>query len=524
MTRGDNVPIEPVAGRYELAEKIGTGGMGTVWRGYDAVLDREVAVKVIRTDVITSARDAKELADRFRREARITARIRHHGVPQVYDAVLEEPYDQLYLVMEYIHGTSLRSYIQPSALLPIPWAAAMAAQIATVLSHAHAIPVVHRDLKPANVLVSADGTVKVLDFGIAAILRPDVPQLTRLGIPMGTYQYMSPEQTRARQVTPQSDLYALGCLLHELLTGRPAFDGPTEDDFVEQHRHSRPTLVRVLRPEVPEDLEKLVLELLAKKPEQRPSDAYAAYLGLLPFLPPPGSSAPRSGPQLTGCPDPTQMYRRPNAPRPPDVLPRASAPALVLSPGGMADTNFKHAVADANRKVDDLLVEERYVQAADALQDVIDSGSADLGARHPAVLALRKKRAAILFVGGDYRRSLPEFDDLTRAYEVTEGPTGNNVIHCRRHAADCRAELGHGTHALQQYREVLRLVRAKESDISQIAIELRRSIGTLLAGEGDVTAAREVLNPLFDDLCVLYGPNHEETQEIAEILRYLTNG
>ncbi|MFF4419087.1 protein kinase [Streptosporangium sp. NPDC001559] len=516
--------IEPVAGRYELTEKISTGGMGTVWRGYDAVLDREVAVKVIRTDVVTSVRDAKELADRFRREARITARIRHHGVPQVYDAVLEEPYEQLYLVMEYIHGTSLRSYVSPGALLPIPWAAAMTAQIATVLSHAHAIPVVHRDLKPDNVLVSADGTVKVLDFGIAAILRPDVPQLTRLGIPMGTFQYMSPEQTRARQVTPQSDLYALGCLLHELLTGRPVFDGPTEDDFVEQHRHSQPMLIRVLRPEVPEDLEKLVLELLAKKPEQRPSDAYAAYVSLLPFLPPPGSPAPQGGPQFAGCPDPTQMYRRPNAPRPPEAAPSVPEPAPALSPGGVVDTNFKDAVAAANRKATELLDDERYVQAADALQEVIDSGSAALGARHSRVLTLRKKRAAILFVGGDYRRSLPEFDDLNRAYEATEGPTGNNVIDCRRHAADCRAELGHVTSALRQYHEVLSLVRAKESDISQTAIEVRRSIGTLLASEGNVAAAREVLSPLFDDLRVLYGPGHEETQEIADMLRYLTNG
>lgn len=217
------------------------------------------------------------------------------------------------------------------------------------------------------------------------------------------------------------------------------------------------------------------------------------------------------------------MYRRPNAPRQTQAAPDIPVPASA-SLCGVADTNFRNAVADANRKVDELLDDERYVQAADALQDVIDSGSATLGARHPRVLALRKKRAAILFVGGDYRESLPEFDDLARAYEFIEGPAGNNVIHCRRQAADCRAELGHATQALRQYHAVLALVRTKESDTSQTAVDVRRSIGALLAREGDETAACEVLRPLYDDLRVLYGPDHEETQEIAEMLRYLSCG
>lgn len=512
---------EPIAGRYELTEEISTGGMGTVWRGYDTVLDREVAVKVIRTDLVTSVRDAKELAERFRREARITARIRHHGVPQVYDAVLAEPFDQLYLVMEYIHGISLRAYIRPDALLPVPWAAAMAAQIATVLSHAHAIPVVHRDLKPDNVLVTQDGTVKVLDFGIAAILRPDVPQLTRLGIPMGTHQYMSPEQTRASQVTPQSDLYALGCVLHELLAGRPVFNGATEEDFWEQHRHAKPTPLRALRPDVPEDLERLVLHLLAKKPEQRPADAYTVYTSLLPFLPPPGSAAPPSDPKFPGCPDPTQMYRRPNAPRPPEAPSAAITSPSAPIPGASVDTQFKAAITEVERRVTALLEEERYIQAADALEEVINAGSTTVGTRHPRILTLRKKRAAILFIGGDYRRSLPEFDDLAGAYESIEGPMGSNVIDCQRQAADCRAELGSATSALRQYHDVLDLIRAKESDTSQIAIEIRRSIAALLASEGDDHEARRVLTALLEDLQLLYGPDHSETQEVRELLSYL---
>ena len=190
------VPDRPIAGRYELLEQYGQGGMGDVWRGYDAVLDRPVAVKRILQQSVTSPELAEEFAKRFKREARITARIQHPGVPQVYDAVLEEDYDHLFLVMELVDGVPLTAYIDPARPLPISWAAAVAAQVATVLSYAHDVPVVHRDLKPSNILVTHDGTVKVLDFGIAAMLRTDVTKLTATGSPIGTYQYMSPEQVR----------------------------------------------------------------------------------------------------------------------------------------------------------------------------------------------------------------------------------------------------------------------------------------------------------------------------------------
>ncbi|MBO4209269.1 serine/threonine-protein kinase, partial [Micromonospora echinofusca] len=280
---------EPIAGRYELVDEIRSGGMGQVWRGYDAVLDREVAVKLIRPDVISSAEQAEEFAKRFRREARVTARIQHHGVPQVYDAVLDTSYDRLYLVMEYVRGTSLRAYISQLHPLPVEWAAAIAAQICTVLSHAHAIPVVHRDLKPDNVLISDSGAVKVLDFGIAAILRTDVTRLTGTGGMVGTHHYMSPEQIQGAQITPQTDLYALGCVLHELLVGKTVFDGGPEFELMRQHVYEPPTPLRAVRPDVPDTLEQLVLQLTAKVPEQRPRDAYDVYERLLPFLPGPGS-------------------------------------------------------------------------------------------------------------------------------------------------------------------------------------------------------------------------------------------
>ncbi|MFD9498001.1 serine/threonine-protein kinase [Streptomyces sp. NPDC060035] len=183
------MPEQPIAGRYELVEELNSGGMGDVWRGYDAVLDRPVAVKVVRRQSVAgSPQLAEEFAKRFKREARITARIQHPGVPQVFDAVLDDTdttYERLFLVMELVDGIPLSAYIHPDRPLPVSWAVAVAAQVATVLSYAHDVPVIHRDLKPGNILVARDGTVKVLDFGIAAILRTDVTKLTATGSPIG---------------------------------------------------------------------------------------------------------------------------------------------------------------------------------------------------------------------------------------------------------------------------------------------------------------------------------------------------
>lgn len=158
------MPQEAISDRYELLEELSHGGMGDVWRGYDAVLDRPVTVKLIRQASVTSPPLAEEFAKRFRREARITARIQHPGVPQVYDAMLDSSFERLFLVMELVDGEPLSAYIRPGKPLPVTWAAAVAAQIATVLSYAHEVPVIHRDLKPGNILVGCEGTVKVFDF------------------------------------------------------------------------------------------------------------------------------------------------------------------------------------------------------------------------------------------------------------------------------------------------------------------------------------------------------------------------
>ncbi|WP_079084871.1 serine/threonine-protein kinase [Streptomyces dysideae] len=510
---------EPISGRYELTHEVPGGGMGRIWRGYDIVLDREIAVKRIRPDAITSAERSNELALRFRREARVTARIRHPGVPQVYDAVLDQSTEQLYLVMEWVQGVPLSAYIQPTKPLPVAWACAIAAQICTVLSHAHAVPVVHRDLKPGNVMVAEDGTVKVLDFGIAAILRTGVTRITSTGNPVGTSQYMAPEQVQAAQATPQSDLYALGCVLHELLCGQPVFEGGGEFDLMHQQVYGTPMPLRQLRPEIPEPLEQLALSLLEKKPEDRPTNAQEVYDTVLPYLPLPGQkqAAEEHGPAHT--PDPTQLYRRPYAPRPQPQAPVPTPTVLDLSaqPVPVA-AQVLEAMKAAIAQCDALLDKGRFTQAAEVLQDVVGPAATGLGAENPRVLWIRKRRAAVLIIGGDFRRALPEFDALADAYARTAGPNSTDALECRRQAAYCRAELGQSTAALKQFQAVLDQVRQTDGDASSEALDLRRSIGMLLLAENRVPEALEVLQPLHEDLSLVYGPTHEDTREIAEIL------
>lgn len=493
--------------------------MGRIWRGYDIVLDREIAVKRIRPDAITSAERSNELALRFRREARVTARIRHPGVPQVYDAVLDQSTEQLYLVMEWVQGVPLGAYIQPAKPLPVAWACAIVAQICTVLSHAHAVPVVHRDLKPSNVMVAEDGTVKVLDFGIAAILRTGVTRITSTGNPVGTSQYMAPEQVQAAQVTPQSDLYALGSLLHELLCGQPVFEAGSEFDLMHQQVYGTPMPLRQLRTDTPEPLEHLALSLLEKKPEDRPANAQEVYDTLLPYLPLPGQKQPAEEHGPAHTPDPTQLYRRPYAPRPQPQAPVPTPTVLDLSaqPVPVA-AQVLEAMKAAIAQCDALLDKGRFTQAAEVLQDVAGPAAAGLGAENPRVLWIRKRRAAVLIIGGDFRRALPEFDALATAYARTAGPNSTDVLECRRQAAYCRAELGQSTAALAQFQAVLDHVRQADSDASPEALNLRRSIGILLLAENRVPEALEVLQPLHDDLNLVYGPNHEDTQEVAGIL------
>ncbi|WP_431783607.1 protein kinase domain-containing protein [Streptomyces chumphonensis] len=524
------MPDRPIADRYELLEPLGNGGMGDVWRSYDAVLDRPVAVKRIRPQAVAATpRLADELERRFRREARITARIQHPGVPQVYDAVLDSTHEHLFLVMELVEGVALTRYVREERPLPVSWAVAVAAQVATVLSYAHDVPVVHRDLKPSNILVARDGTVKVLDFGVAAILQTDVTKLTASGRPIGTHQYMSPEQVRGTRVTPRTDLYALGCVLHELLCGKRLFSARSDFELMDRHVRAAPTPLRRLRADVPEELEALVLHLLRKAPESRPVDVQAVYERLTPFLPAPGESSALGEAGPPGAPDPTGLYRRPYAPRTraedraraatgPEAPDRGGAEPVVSQPE-------RELLRARLREVDEhyvaLMEEERYTQAAEVAGEMIEPLARAVGAENKAVLRLRRRRAVSRQLAGDHRAALPEFEALAEAYGRMEGPSGVAARDCRAQAARCRGELGQATEALAELRAVLEVERAVESDASDAAVELRRDIGMLLLSQGNPVEARACLEALHADVVLVHGPGHEVAVEAAETLAML---
>jgi eukaryotic-like serine/threonine-protein kinase len=253
--------------RYQLQELLGHGAMGEVWRAEDQVLGRPVAVKLLRAE---EAADA----DRFRLEAQTAARLNHPNVVGVYD--FGSHGEQLYLVMELVDGWSLAQERSLRGVLPAPEAAAIAAQMATGLWAAHQQGVIHRDIKPANVMLTADRTVKIADFGIARFTDDATSTLTATGKILGTADYLAPERALGRPAQPASDIYSLGCVLYQLLTGRPPFSGATTLAVVKQHVDATPLPPNRLRLEIPQPLSDFMLLLLTKDPARRPTAEQAA--------------------------------------------------------------------------------------------------------------------------------------------------------------------------------------------------------------------------------------------------------
>ncbi|GAA2460498.1 tetratricopeptide repeat protein [Streptomyces glaucus] len=265
-----------IHGRYRLLDLIGRGGMGEVWRARDESLGRYVAVKCLKPLGAPPDRSsARLLRERFRREARVAAALQHRGVTVVHD--FGECDGVLYLVMELLQGRDLSRLLEDDGGRPLPVADVVdiAEQVAEALAYTHEQGIVHRDLKPANIVRLADGTVKLCDFGIARLGHDTgrTSRLTGTGIAMGTPHYMSPEQIGGDEVDRRSDLYSLGCVLYELATGTPPFDLDDAWAVLVGHRDTPPEPPRSHRAELPGYLERIILDLLAKQPEQRPRDA-----------------------------------------------------------------------------------------------------------------------------------------------------------------------------------------------------------------------------------------------------------
>ncbi|GAA3946464.1 hypothetical protein GCM10023085_30790 [Actinomadura viridis] len=263
-------PGAELAGRYRLEELLGRGGMGEVWRGFDLSLERPVALKVLLADWSDEREMASAMA-RFRREGKAAARLSHPSIATVHDVGHEGGCP--FLVLELLTGQDLRRVLarHPRGL-PIEQVLDYGAQTAEGLAAAHAAGVVHRDIKPANLMLLPGGRVKICDFGIAR-LKGATAGLSAAGGRMGTFAYMPPEQAAGGPLDGRADLYALGCTLFHMLTGRHVFPGDDLQAMVAQHLARPAPSPREVRADIPTDLDALVLAMLAKDPEDRPADA-----------------------------------------------------------------------------------------------------------------------------------------------------------------------------------------------------------------------------------------------------------
>ncbi|MFZ2052860.1 MAG: protein kinase [Candidatus Aminicenantales bacterium] len=249
------------AGRYEIIEELGAGGMGRVYRAFDKKIDEEVALKLLKPAIALDNR----IVERFRNELKIARKIRHANVCGMFD--LGEEGETLFISMEYVRGEDLRSLIRRTEKLTVGKAVLIARQVAEGLGEAHKLGVVHRDLKPGNIMIDKEGNAKIMDFGIARSLH--AAGTTAEGAIIGTPEYMSPEQVEGKPADQRSDIYSLGIILYEMVTGRPPFEGDSPFSVAYKHRHEAPEEPRKFNPHVPDAFNRVILRCLEKDREAR---------------------------------------------------------------------------------------------------------------------------------------------------------------------------------------------------------------------------------------------------------------
>jgi eukaryotic-like serine/threonine-protein kinase len=328
-----------LAGRYELGERLGVGGMSTVVRAFDDRLERDVAIKLLAEHLA----DDEQFVARFRREALSVARLVHPNIVQVFDFGLDEPTHRQYIVMELVRGRSGAEILRDEGVLDLRDALSIVAQACRGLEYAHRNGVVHRDVKPGNLLRGEDGVVKLADFGIAKAFS-DESSITQVGSVLGTAAYLAPEQAAGEQAGPAADLYALGVVAYQLMSGRLPYEAQSLTELALKQQRELPPRLDELNPEVTPQLAMAVDRALALDPRQRPASAAAlrsmladGARGIGPVEPdpttnraagPPTGATSVVGQQRTGATRvaraPVQQ-RQPRAPRTPRPAPAAYA-------------------------------------------------------------------------------------------------------------------------------------------------------------------------------------------------------
>ncbi|MBO2451959.1 serine/threonine protein kinase [Actinomadura barringtoniae] len=515
-----------LGGRYRLESRIGRGGMGEVWRTIDERLDRPVAVKLLPT-----AADADpDLVARFRREAQLAAVLQHPGVTVVHD--IDEDDGLLYLVMELLDGEDLAKVLarRPDGM-PVEQAVSYAMQICGALAAAHARGIVHRDIKPANLILTASGWVKICDFGIARFVQ-SATGLTGSAV-IGSPIFMAPEQIGTGEIDGRTDLYALGCLLHQMLCGLPPF--LTEKGIpalINAHLSLAPPGPRSINPQVPEEVDRLVLELLAKDPAERPADADTV-LQRLQALASGGPSQPSPSPVSAAkpvapadpvpVPDDVPMSQEERVAtehldrdRPDLAFPLADHVARererLLGADHPASLAARHLVGRT------LFALDREQDAAPVLHAVALSRSRVLGRRHADTLDSWHLLAGSLYVLGRYAEALPIAGGVAADREALLGPHDPLTL-------ESRLTLGWTLHMLDRNDEALALAQDLVATQSRVlgndhedTYDTLQLVGWILLTRGQKSEAEAVAAQVHQGLLRKLGPTSEATVQAQALL------
>jgi serine/threonine-protein kinase len=324
--------LNHVIGNYQIQALIGEGGMGAVFKGFDLMLERDVAVKVLLPELARQP----QLVERFRAEAVTLARLNHPYVATLHTLLRHG--EELLMVMEFVRGETLEAVLRRHGALTVSQALRLFGQVLEGIAHAHQLGIVHRDLKPANLMLTENGTVKVMDFGIARLLGS--ARMTRTGRIVGTLAYMSPEQVRGQETDARSDIYALGIVLYELLTGHVPFQSDSEYELMHAHLEVPPPPLRQFAAHIPVVIEQLVLRALAKDPAQRFQTVMDFHAALL---------------------NAARVVGLPLAPLPSDVTPIVPAHVVAQRTPSQPSGDFRQAGL-----ADQLIKETRLAQASGA--------------------------------------------------------------------------------------------------------------------------------------------------------------
>jgi len=249
------------AGRYQIIEKLGEGGMGKIYKALDKEIDAKVVLKLLKPEIAAN----KRTIDRFKNELKLARNISHKNICRMYD--LDKDKESYYITMEYVPGQDLKSMISMTKPLSVAATLDIAKQVCEGLAEAHRLGVVHRDIKPGNIIIDKQGHVKIMDFGLARSVKGKAE--TDEGVIIGTPEYMSPEQVEGKRADQRSDIYSLGIVLFEMLTGRPPFEGETPLGAAIKHKIEPPPVPKDFNPEIPDELSSLILKCLEKQPEKR---------------------------------------------------------------------------------------------------------------------------------------------------------------------------------------------------------------------------------------------------------------